>query len=526
MRLRRRVQLLMGALAMITVLNLGLDLVLVQRRDESQATASRFERSLVTLSDLLTALVDEGAAEGAFLVTGDEAALRGYEEGRVRANKAIGSLQAQLAFDPSLAAAVERIQSRVAAWRQIGTLYEIEQKRAGRDEELVALVRVGTSQQLFAAARAEKLRLRVVLETRTAELAESVEDLRRQFTMIRMASVMVAVALLMASAALLHRWITSPLGRLGLAVRTVASGDLEREIPAPGPPDIAMLGADVEAMRRRILEEVDELSRARVALAKRGMIVLTLRDELAPSHPELPSGIELAMRFRPVEGLVSGDWYDVVRVAPDTIVLALVDVSGHGAEAGIFALRTKALTLAAIRSGLDPGGALSWLAQQLGDTGEHFVTGTLVEIVEGREAFRYASAGHPHLIVSQGEEVRLLAPTGPILGPLGGGEWRSHEAQLPEGAFLVAYSDGLIDTRDAAGQEFGLDGLMSCFTNSQTGTASALADHCIGASDRHGEGPRRDDTTVVVLRRRGSVDDLVGAVDELGLQGDAEASGD
>ena len=67
---------------------------------------------------------------------------------------------------------------------------------------------------------------------------------------------------------------------------------------------------------------------------------MTLRDDLAPAEVELPPGVQLAGRFRPAKGLVAGDWYDVARLSDDRMALALIDVSGHGAEVATFALRT------------------------------------------------------------------------------------------------------------------------------------------------------------------------------------------
>mgnify|MGYP006183576583 CR=1 FL=1 len=45
--------------------------------------------------------------------------------------------------------------------------------------------------------------------------------------------------------------------------------------------------------------------------------------------------------------------------------MVLVDVSGHGAEVATFALRTKALTMAAVQS-MEPGSVFDWLALTIG----------------------------------------------------------------------------------------------------------------------------------------------------------------
>ena len=112
-------------------------------------------------------------------------------------------------------------------------------------------------------------------------------------------------------------------------------------------------------MRRRILAEVDDAIRARESLAQRGMIVLTLRDELAPPPVAPPEGLEVALRFRPSETLVAGDWYEFRREG-SRLTFVVADVSGHGPTAGVFALKTKLLVQVALRQGLGPAAAMAW----------------------------------------------------------------------------------------------------------------------------------------------------------------------
>ena len=281
---------------------------------------------------------------------------------------------------------------------------------------------------LFDAARAEladaQQAVRAELERHDAEL----EKLLRRLSQVRLSTVAAGVAIILVSRRLLARWITEPVEGLGRAVRVVAGGELDRLIPALGPPDVAELGRDVEAMRKRLLAEVERARAAQAALAQRGMVVLGLRDELAPGRLDLHDGVHIAAGFRPAEGVVAGDWYDVVPLGPDRLAIALVDVSGHGAGAGVFALKTKHLTLAALRNGLGPAEALAWLAAQLGDTGDHFLTGVVLELDLAAGRVHYANAGHPPVLVQARTVLSELGPTGPLLGPLPG-VWA--EASIP-----------------------------------------------------------------------------------------------
>ncbi|HET6706389.1 sensor histidine kinase, partial [Amycolatopsis sp.] len=84
--------------------------------------------------------------------------------------------------------------------------------------------------------------------------------------------VAVAVLVLLLFAMLLfglRQVITRPLLRLAGEVRRVADADVHHPVHGSGPREIAQLGADVEAMRQRILDEVAELERAHALLDRR-----------------------------------------------------------------------------------------------------------------------------------------------------------------------------------------------------------------------------------------------------------------
>ena len=516
MRLRRRMQLLLVPFFVLLAANLALDRYFTHQRDQALAVVDgRLNPARLALSDLLAALIDQETGERGYIITGQEAFLEPYRAGEAAADAHLDELGRLLAHDPDLVARVQRLRSRVTAWRQLGAAFEIDAKRAGRDDDAVALVATRTGMALFDAARAELADAQQAVRIELERYDASLERVRRQLSGVRLGTVAAGLVIILVSRRLLARWITEPVEALGSAARVVAGGELGRPIPATGPPDVAELGRDVEAMRERLLAEVERARAAQTALAQRGMVVLGLRDELAPGRLDLHAGMHIAARFRPAEGVVAGDWYDIVHLGPDRLGIALVDVSGHGAGAGVFALKTKHLTLAALRNGLGPAEALRWLADQLGDTGDQFLTGVVLELDLAAGRVRYANAGHPPVLMQAGTVLSELGPTGPLLGPLAG-SWAEASVPLDPGATLAVYSDGLLEARDDRGEEFGAERLRSLLASpSGTGDPEAVVAAFMRALERHGAGRDHDDMTLVVARRSGSHDD-VGAAHHVG----------
>lgn len=490
---------LLASFLALILIALGVDLTILWTRERaSDHLENVLDPALLELQSLLTSLVDQETAERGYLLTGDEAFLEPYEDGRAVSAAGIDRLRTLLAGDESRYAAIGRVRSRISAWQGLGADFEIAAKRQGRDEVVASLVATGTGTGLFDAVRQEISDLSDDLRAEVDDERADLDRLDGILITVDLVTLLASLLLLLAAAVLAHRWVTQPLERLGRSVREVVDGSLRSAVTVEGPPELAELAGDVDAMRRRILAEVQDAERAREALADRGMVVLTLREELAAGTARLPEGVSLAGRFLPAQGIVAGDWFDIVRLDDDRVAVALVDVSGHGAGVGAFALRTKALTLAAIESH-EPGEAFGWVADRLGDTGEQFLTGIICVLDVANGTVCYASAGHPPLLLAGLTSVTRLGPTGPMLGPVGG-RWTTEEVQLSRGGALVAYSDGLIEARDAAGNPFGLRKLVAIVEGAQLGGPDAIADACLEAV-QHYQVSREDDLTLVVLSR-------------------------
>ena len=500
MRLPRRVQVLVASMLAIIVLALGLDLTVLEIRERAgDERAATLSPARVEVQALLASLRQQESGQRGFLLTGEDDFLDVYTEGIDDAETHLSALRTMLADHDDLLAALDRVESRINAWQDLGADFEITARQQGREDVVTSLVAGGTSARLFADVRTEIADLETRLNAANNRERADVDRLDDILLAIDVGTLLVAVVLLGIGALLARLWFTRPLLNLTRSVQEVASGALRSTVTVQGPPEFVELAADVDAMRRRILAEVEEAERAREALADRGMVVLTLRDELAATpSPSLPPGVGLAARFVPAQGIVAGDWFDVVRLPDDRVAVALVDVSGHGAGVGAFALRTKALTLAAIQSH-EPGDAFSWVAERLGDTGEQFLTGVILVLDPATGDVTYASAGHPPLLLAGLTGVTQLGPTGPLLGPLMRG-WETASIELARGGVLVAYSDGLIEARDDRGEAFGVSRVAELVERAQLGGPDAVADACLDAVRAH-QAMREDDLTLVVLSR-------------------------
>lgn len=452
-----------------------------------------------TAEALLASAVDQETGERGYLLTGQASFLQPYDRGVAQTPRLLGELRRQLAGRPADLSTLGSLEARYAAWLDDVARPEIADVRDGQRALAVAIERTGSGKQHFDALRVAVADLLTLVTDQSAS-AQSQAD-RVLGTTFVLVVLRVAIVLLLLAAALyaLRRWVTTPVERLARNVRAVAAGDLDRPVLGHGPPELASLGDDVERMRRRLRDEAEELRQVRGALAEHSPLHLLVHSELEPSDEASP--LAVAGRQLPAEGVLAGDWYDVLSVAPDRVAAAVVDISGHGPRAGLFALKVKHLLTPMLRFGVAPGEAVGWVATECGETEEQFATGLVVEIDLAAGRCRYANAGHPAGLVFRGGRLeRSLGTTGPIMCALPG-SWTTGEVPIDGGDLLVLLTDGVLEARRRADDaEFGVVGVREAVEGlGPAPTPEAAVEAIVTALGDQCTFPLKDDATVVVL---------------------------
>jgi sigma-B regulation protein RsbU (phosphoserine phosphatase) len=179
---------------------------------------------------------------------------------------------------------------------------------------------------------------------------------------------------------------------------------------------------------------------------------LALQRSLLPTRLPEVSGVDLAARYAPGHDLgIGGDWYDVFLMPSGWLGVVIGDVSGHGLASAIVMGRVRSALRAYTLVTEDPAEALTLLDRKV----HHFEAGTLTTamyamISPDRGTVRLSSAGHlpPVLAVPGAGAVVVDAPIDPPLG-IGRprGPRRVTTIDLPAGAVLVCYTDGLVERR-------------------------------------------------------------------------------
>jgi len=233
------------------------------------------------------------------------------------------------------------------------------------------------------------------------------------------------------------------------------SGELSRRLPVL----VALVGGILaitftwltdRLVRRRVRAEVLAEENGRLYAEQRSLAYAVQHSLLPADLPHRPD-VEIGVQYVPgVDGIeVGGDWYDVVALDDDRLLLVVGDVAGRGLRAATVMALLRHATRAHLAEGVAPAELLPKLTRLLGLEGESaFATVLCIEVDLARRVLRLVNAGHPRALLLDDGGARFLdVPIGPPVGIPAAGPYPSIEVPLPEGGTLLAFTDGLFERR-------------------------------------------------------------------------------
>ena len=218
---------------------------------------------------------------------------------------------------------------------------------------------------------------------------------------------------------------------------------------------------------------------------------------------EIAVGLQLAFGYEPARHL-GGDFFDFLPYGGDRVAVAIGDVSGKSTSAALYgALAVGILREYAVNRKRGPSRSLADLNRKLGRLQfDNRFLAMAFAVYEGSERrLRLANAGLPYPYVLRGRRLERLELGGVPLGLLPDREYEEIDLDLEPGNSLVMVSDGVEDSRNEAGEEFGRQRLEDTLRRLAPGSAREIAQGLVQATRLFaGNAEAYDDRTVVVIK--------------------------
>lgn len=210
--------------------------------------------------------------------------------------------------------------------------------------------------------------------------------------------------------------------------------------------------------------------------------------------------------------IVSGDLYDVLVIDPERVAILCADVSGKGFAAALMASELQAYVRATLRAacvfadaslGPLPVQVVALVNHQLS---RHYGSGRyatmfFAEYDTSERLLRYVNAGQnpPLLWDPVAKTVTELTTGGPPVGLFDDATYDVGMVTVPETGTVLIYTDGVVEARNDADEEFGLVRLIDVFAARHHDIDTLLTGVIGAVRIWSGECEQGDDITLVAL---------------------------
>jgi sigma-B regulation protein RsbU (phosphoserine phosphatase) len=227
--------------------------------------------------------------------------------------------------------------------------------------------------------------------------------------------------------------------------------------------------------------------------------------QLLPTGARFVPGLELAAAYVPAREL-GGDFYDFLPYGHGRLGVALGDVSGKGTAAALYG----SLAIGTVRElandhACDPACMLALLNQRLlgARLDSRFIAMLFAIYDAPSRKLTLANAGGPYPLLVRSGQVRAIRLEGVPLGLIADTQYDETTMDLEPGDVVLFASDGILESVNAAQEEFGPERLTALLSAiSPEDSSREIAERILAATDGYsgaGIAPH-DDRTLVVLR--------------------------
>src|SRR5215468_8769942 len=227
-------------------------------------------------------------------------------------------------------------------------------------------------------------------------------------------------------------------------------------------------------------------------------IQLQLMPDEVPSIPP----VQMAVLFKPVAQL-GGDLYDWIPFDDGRLAIVIGDVAGKGAPAALYGALSSGVIRTRAGRKYPPAQMLELVNKTLYQrpVEGQFVAVTYAIYDPQTRSIALANSGLPYPLLVRAGQPTFLDIAGVPLGLFPESKYDETSLQLLSGDVMVFYSDGVIEMRNEAGEEFGLSGLAETVSASCDKSPEDIVKSVSATlAEFIGRVRPQDDRTMIVIR--------------------------
>lgn len=200
---------------------------------------------------------------------------------------------------------------------------------------------------------------------------------------------------------------------------------------------------------------------------------------------------------------LGGDCYDFAPLPNGRLAMAVGDASGKGLAAALMISNVQSsLRTAVALGGSNLAAMLRVVNRQVHSSSlaDRYATLFYGAFDGTTRTLRYVNAGHnPPIVIRQDGSIIELETGGVPIGMFPEWPYEERTIQLDPGDLVLAYTDGVIEAVNTAGEEWEVEGLCRAAVESGAQCADDIVQAIFTTMDEFSQGCQTDDATVVAL---------------------------
>jgi len=233
-------------------------------------------------------------------------------------------------------------------------------------------------------------------------------------------------------------------------------------------------------------------------------LATTIQKGLLPDSPPALEGYDIAAIAR-VCMEVGGDYYDFIKLEGGDEALVMGDVSGHGIGSAL--IMSSARSSLRAMAGEKPSRLMERLNRIMVDDnkGKGMMTLFYSVLDLAKREMTYVNAGHDYpFVVRRKGDVDFLASTGGLLGIFEDFKYREENVSLEKGDVLAIYTDGITESLNSEGEQFGTGRLVEAVKGLMNQKAELIIEGVLDQLKAFSGGLQaEDDITMMVIKVEG-----------------------
>ena len=205
---------------------------------------------------------------------------------------------------------------------------------------------------------------------------------------------------------------------------------------------------------------------------------------------------------------VGGDYYDFLDLGQERLGFVIGDISGKGIAAALLMANLQANMRSQCAIAVDQPQRFLRSVNQLfceNTPNGSFATLFFAEYDDNAGRLRYANCGHlPALLLRRDNSLERLGSTCTVLGPFKEWDCSIEERRLFSGDTLALYTDGITESFNDAGEEFGERRLIEALRRHRELSSQALLASIVDEVRQFSPHEQQDDITLIVAKCKGT----------------------